>query len=188
MAPASSNTTHPAIVIMNNPTTLPHRFRESSFRKYEHFITQAVNAYPKCVAVYPQSLGIASATFACRCRDAITSYRQHRWISTIDDRKFNDVGVLLVVSERDNGSILIGSREAMHTPKHSVRDYVAATETPVLHLDTKAEKDFLMLLSHKRLIAPQLHLTGLNDEEALSYQAQYDIALNRHSDSVYVLI
>lgn len=188
MAPALSNTTRPVIAFMNNPTTLPHRFRESSFRKYEHFLTQAVNAYPKTIAVWPRSLGLSPVTFACRCRDAITSYKQHRWDSTINAAKFREVADLLIVSERDNGSILIGSREAMMTPRHTAADYIAATDTPVLTLTTKAEKDFLMQLSHKRVIMPQLHIVGLTDAEAAVYQGQYDIALNKHSDTVYVLI
>ena len=176
---------------------LPHRFRESSFRKYEWYIAQAVEAFPATIAVMPRSLGISSITFACRCRDAIKSHRDYNWTpSTVHRGKFEDCAPYLVVSERSDGSILMGSREAII--KHATDANSGAFSVPapseatvsgeVLTLSTKEQKDLIMLLSHRRLLQPKLFLTGLTDPEVAAYQQRYDIAIDKHDDTTYILI
>jgi hypothetical protein len=61
---------------------MEHHSSEANFRRYENAITTACLTYPK--EVFLRNEGLALSTDTTRCRDAIASFREHKWTSTID--------------------------------------------------------------------------------------------------------
>lgn len=60
---------------------------ERCFRRYEHIIQKALEDYPNTVRF--KSPGRSPETDAARCRDAITSYKRHRW--PVSSTVFNNI-------------------------------------------------------------------------------------------------
>jgi hypothetical protein len=177
---------------MNNE--LPQRFRESSFRDYERTIAAAMSTSPIAFKVDPRLLGKAQVTFACRLRDAMKSYKDNNWPSILDHEKFLIMyeSKRLMVSERTDGSILIGSQSAIDqfaTSSNGVKTPAIpeAKNSEILIVQTIDEKKLLMILSSRRLLAPRLRVFGLNDPEVEQFQLDYDVALEKTPDG-YILI
>jgi len=173
---------------------LPQRFRESSFRDYERTIAAAMNVSPVAFKVDPRLLGKAQVTFACRLRDAMKSYKDNNWPSILDHEKFLIMyeSKKLIVSERTDGSILIGSLSAIDqfaTSSNGVKNPPIAEvkDAPILVLTSTDQKNLLMLLSSRRLLAPRMRIFGLSDAEVEQFQLDYDVALEKTSDG-YILI
>ena len=171
---------------------LPHRFRESSFRRYEPFIARAIEAWPNAIKADPSLFNIAQVTFACRCRDAITSLSNNKWDTTVDMSKFEKS--TLVVSERVDGTVLIGSKQGIANFAGMVKTMEITNPVPettserIFTLTTKEQKALLMELSSRRLLSPRLFVQGLTDQEVEQYQVEWDVALDKHDDKTYILI
>ena len=177
---------------MNNE--LPQRFRESSFRDYERTIAVAMNSSPVAFKVDPKLAGKAQVTFACRLRDAMKSYKDNNWHSILDRENFLLMyeSKRLIVSERTDGSILIGSTSAIEqfaTSSNGAKVSAVAEvkDAEILVLTSTDQKNLLMLLSSRRLLAPRLRVFGITDSEAEQFQLDYDIALEKITDG-YILI
>jgi hypothetical protein len=171
-------------------TQLPQRYRENQFRRYEQIIHNATEQWPAATKCDPTLLNIAQATFVCRLRDAIKSYYDHSWPSNINRVKFVGIYQEMLVSERVDGTILIGHREAIKNWCAVDNTPLMVPETPhdaisVLHL-TAAE--MIMKLSHLRLLAPRIKLIDLTDIEADDFQQKYDISLDKNLDGSHTLI
>lgn len=173
---------------------LPHRFREEQFRTYEPFIhricTDAATSWPCCIKCDPKLFRTAQTTFVARLRDAIISYRQYNWPSTINRAIFDHINPELSVSERVDGSILLGHRTAIKN--WSSNDRIAlqpeTTFSGTINLSNINAVNLLMTLSHNRLLSPRIRVAGLNDVEADTAQRSYDIALDKNPDGSYTLI
>ena len=177
---------------MNNE--LPQRFRESSFRDYERPIFAAMNTAPVAYKINPALVNKAQVTFACRLRDAMKSYKDNNWSSILDREKFLLMyeSKRLMVSERTDGSILVGSQSAIEqfaTSSNGVKNPSVAEvkNAELLILLSMEEKKLLMLLASRRLLAPRLRVFGITDPEAEQFQLDYDVALEKTLDG-YILI
>ena len=173
---------------------LPHRFRESSFRKYEMFIHSAVEAWPAAVKALPNLFNVSQVTFACRCRDAIKSLATNKWDTTVNLLKFMTIADSLVVSERLDGSVLIGSKSGIANFATLTKSLALEAPAPeqtsehIFTVSTEAEKTLLMELSSRRLLSPRLYFQGFTDDEVAQYQLNYDVALDKHDEKTYILI
>jgi len=183
------------IINMDKMNDLPHRFRQDSFRKYEPFIRSAVDAWPNMVKADPAQYNVAQVTFACRLRDAKRSLYEHHWPTDVDIEKFNKIGFLNIeVSERIDGSVLVGSHEAIVKYAEATTSMPVATLVPehssehIFTLTTKEQKELLMELSARRLLAPRMFVMGLTSDEVDFYQKNYDVALDKHDERTWILI
>jgi hypothetical protein len=96
------------------PPSLPSRFSEQAFRRYEATIESVVTNWPKCTILDPAG---SVETLSCRLRDAINSYHKHHWPSTIDHAKFLELYPLFVVSlTAIEGKVVVGPKEKLKTP------------------------------------------------------------------------
>lgn len=97
--------------------SLPHRFSEKAFRRYEKIISQVVAKYPTAIVIDPSSLGLSGETVRGRLRDAIDSYAEHSWASAIVDQAKFQLEIKesknILVSLRPNGFVLVGTKEAI---------------------------------------------------------------------------
>lgn len=140
---------------------------------------------------------ISPVTYACRFRDAMRSYNDHNWPSTLINRSaFERHYPYIVVSERSNGSIMIGQKDSIGATLSAITTGTPTALTPVpladgeaiVHPSTQEEKDFLMSLAHSRVLIPNLHIVGLTDIEVDHYQHTYDICLNRINPTTHALL
>src|ERR1700679_445189 len=92
---------------------LPHRYRFDQFKRYEIYINHAVEAHPQAVKCDPQLFNIKQITFVARLRDAMRSLWDNKWETTINKIKFREIYPLIQVTERVDGTILIGTKEAI---------------------------------------------------------------------------
>lgn len=99
--------------------SLPHRFSESAFRKYEPIITEIAERFPSPVTITPSKMGLASETVRGRLRDAITSAINNRWDkSTVNYSKLLSADVAgLVISLRPDGTVVAGTKETIKEKK-----------------------------------------------------------------------
>lgn len=79
--------------------TLPHRFTEKSFRRYEATIAELVDRFPQPITILAQQMGLSLCTISNRLRDAIRSYDENKWPSRIDRRKFDEIKLDIIVKE-----------------------------------------------------------------------------------------
>lgn len=173
--------------------TLPHRFRESSFREYEPFINSIIERWPEVYRIHPSHYKKAQTTLACRLRDAMRSLSTNRWTASLDIDKFNEVYPLIVVSERTDGSILCGTKEGIALFTHgehipSSREIPLNVDSSILVNLSEPSKVVLAKLSAVRKIAPRLRITGVSDLEVSELQQNYDIAIDKNDDGSYTLI
>lgn len=186
---------------LTTPLALPSRLRESSFRRYEHVITQIVSAFPMAVKI---NHGAASpVTFTARLRDAMKSLYDHHWTtSSIDVAKFRYNYLDLRVSHRENG-VFAGSKaglDMLSEITHSIAEATPCTEpvktyqrideeVPSLELNnlTRDEVKLLCLLSAQRAFVRPIEITAewlISEEEVSALLGAYDIALDKVEDKV----
>jgi hypothetical protein len=173
---------------------IPHRFRETSFRDYEPFIASIVQAYPNAVKAIPKLFNKAQVTFSCRLRDAIKSYKDNHWSSYIDRVRFDSIVDSIVVSERNDGSVLSGSKEGIERylnigtevprsfPLQSEQD-----ESFVIDV-SKPSKVLIAELSQAHKLSPRLLIQGLTSEEVDELESNYDIGINKNENGSFTLI
>ena len=181
---------------MNEKPEMPHRFREESFRFYEPFINDIVVPWPKEVKkFYPNHYNRAQATFACRLRDAMKSLRDNKWSTSVDMAKFLEAYPLIVVSERTDGTVLCG-------PKDAIASYVNLSSNDIpqsMPLNTDADETFIVdlskpakeviaELSQARKIVPRLLLVGITDTDVDALSKSYDVAIDKKDEHTYILI
>jgi hypothetical protein len=157
--------------------SLPHRFREDQFRRYELAIAAAITRFPNVTRFTPNEVGLSTTTFACRFRDACRSFYEHAWISTaIDLALFNQVYLDLTVSERGD-EVWVGDAAMI---KHPPVTYDFAKTYLTDPIPITASKftpiSLLAFLAHSRALQPIL-ITDLPDDLAMQLQADYDITL-----------
>lgn len=99
-----------------NDAPIPPRFREGAFRFYEPTIARIMSTWPTVLVLDPQTdHQLSPVTFANRLRDAMTSHCKHSWPSAyVDAEKLRTMWPgQIIVSERDDGKVLIGSKESL---------------------------------------------------------------------------
>jgi hypothetical protein len=174
--------------------TLPHRYKESTFRVYEPFIKrlvdEAVINWPTCTKIDPKFFTTAQTTFIARLRDAVQSYLNHNWPSSINRTKFTEIARDTQVSERADGTILFGHKTA-------IKSWVAADKIPLVPTTVSSDVidlahinavNLLMTLSHNRLLSPRIIFTGVNDVDIETSQQNFDIAIDKNPDGTYTLL
>lgn len=74
------------IAHQKNTNTLPPRFREASFRRFEPVIDEICKNFPEATSLRPAEL--SCETYVCRLRDAITVYvNSEGWMEAADEFK-----------------------------------------------------------------------------------------------------
>lgn len=182
------------------PTQLPYRFRESSFRRYECHIFAIVSAFPARVVFDPQAdEQLSPVTFACRLRDAMRSLVVHSWTTAIDLDKLKENYNQIVVSEQTNGKVAVGSRDALRpvlSPKSiptvqfdEPQVYTLASPSEdIIHLASQEAKQLLAKLASCRLLANKVRVSGLTDEEAQELEANFDCRVDRLGPTIHTII
>lgn len=141
---------------MNPP--LPPRFREAAFRKYEQTIADIVRGFPNPRIFLPPG---SPVTFACRLRDAIRSLRENQWTTIVPLAAFFQCVDEIVVSEKSDGSVIVGNSETVKTPGTNPTIRI---KTQALVIDIRRFQDLVLfdyvltaavvLLHHRILTTP----------------------------------
>lgn len=165
--------------------TLPHRFSERSFRRYESVIAAIVIDFPRVTVVRPSDFKLSAETVRGRLRDAITSLKCHNWPTTINITQFLMIYEQIVVSLRPDGMVAVGNKD---TVKDTIVEPIVAID-PTSVLDcTQVELSISTMcwLAHSRALSKRLKF-ALTSESATSLMEQYDIVLTQQPDGLFLL-
>lgn len=108
-----------------------HQHRESSFRRYEPLIKEALEVYPDMTywvrreELDNYKLPPSLVTCSARCRDAINSLLQYGWATEIDVEKLKDAGTNFQVAIKDDG-LIFGTRAQLRVEGEIRRKTVSA--------------------------------------------------------------
>lgn len=115
---------------MKSNNNLPHRFRESEFRRYEDWIQQAIKVFPSALQCFPGgSFPDSVETCSARLRDAMFSVLNNKWKTKLDLVKLNEIYPKLLVGPR-MGYIIVGSRECIK--EHDLGFKQKETKKPIV--------------------------------------------------------
>lgn len=182
---------------MPTPSTLPPRFTETAFHRFEAVIRSAVSAFPQSFEIDARLYGLAPVTFACRFRDAMRSLADHNWPTTIDMNRFRDVWQQISVSEKATGNLVaIGSREHIRRNANSSNRPLPEAPifiTPMLSADTiqtttYEQRLLLVTLAANRLLVQPIRCTGFTELECQEFQQSYDCSIQPNDDGTITLI
>lgn len=174
---------------------LPYRFKETTFREYEKVILVVLSSWPKASKFWPAHYEKSMATFSCRLRDAMRSFVDNRWESTIPYEQFkllHEAGIK--VSERTDGSILVGTQKAIDNYVNSTDNGVPRNQPlpeadPNFRLDMSLPSDQLLAtMSQSRKVAPRIVLVNISEEKVEELQRNFDIAIDKNEDGTFTLI
>jgi hypothetical protein len=170
-------------------TNLPHRFREASFRRYEHAIDTVVTLWPKVIVINPAPLALE--TYAARFRDSCRSLLDNQWETCIDMSRFFIIADDIVVSLTANpGSVTIGpeDRLAKLVPAGTpIEDDAAQQFIPKINLVDPPEdliRAILVLHHHRILTEPSAIRTTF---DVITASIDYDIAVENNENTYTIL-
>lgn len=178
---------------------LPHRFRESEFRRYEAIIHDAVRNHPSPLRISCSLYNLSSVTMSCRLRDAMKSFYTYKWPVSWDAAviekffKLYPAKELKVHEIQDAGNIVIGKDSTIKTsePLKSplmLNQTAAQANSNVLHLRSIHEKNLLCHLAANRLLVSSMRCHGFNAEEVTYYEQNYDVSFDLQPDGSYLVI
>ena len=173
---------------LTNPTRIPHRFSERSFRSYEPAIAVCVRNWPAATEFAPSN---SLETFSQRFRDAIKSHNIYKWpTTTIDANKWADFHDNKVVRITAHGTILVHHRaQRGFTAKQVDVVQMPSSDTKVLRNPALDELlACLTLLSHRHITQIDVHAAS---EDVANYintrlPNEHDVAVRAHSATDYV--
>lgn len=172
-------------------SSLPYRFRKEAFDRYELAIADIVDKFPNICTFYPVQSGLSPTTFSCRLRDAMNSAHDNHWPSKlINLAKFYDVHKDIVVSERPDGTVIVGSRDTIRTPITPTKVATPNFQGDAIDfsIDTMADAELIGKLAAKRAFVGPLRLTNLTEELADFLAANFDVEITKQPDNSYILI
>lgn len=167
---------------------LPYRFRERTFRTYESAIAAVTKAYPGVITFNPKlNYNQTTETFSCRFRDAMRSFAEHAWHSTIiDHAHFITICDSISVSTFYTGGLIrIGDKDELKRPALDVLNMPSRINLPIdsdvilkLNLCESAnELDLICRLAALRLLSNELKCTGFTEQDKTYYENKYDVSI-----------
>jgi hypothetical protein len=173
--------------------TLPHRFREEQFRRFESLLVNVVNSFPTPITVVPHSAyNMAPETFRSRFKDSLRSLKEFRWPTTVPMEKFDRIVDQIMVRAPLTGSIVhIGDKNTTLDPKPTYDHYQKPTSSVKQGLTfvNPTPQDIFMLVQLAeggQLVAPQ-HLVGVNEELLKTFYEAHDISYEKQEDGSFLL-
>ena len=183
---------------------LPPHLSESSFRRYEPYITQLVDKWPASLVVKSFS---SFNTFSCRFRDACRTFHQNgaTWLTTINRSKFAEIyrnpadKDFEVVFDNDNECIVVRPLPHLKLQVESVSALAAQSKEtlpPALSNDvfdmSKVSYNqenlvtIIAFLAHERLLTRPIAFSKLSNETVLSLENRFDIAITHKDDKTII--
>lgn len=166
-------------------TPIPPRFREGAFRFYEHTIARILATWPTVIVIDPTpEYSLSPVTFANRLRDAMTSHCKHSWPSAyVDAERLRSMWPgQIVVSERDDGKVLIGSKESLKEvilgPNREAKALTADSWTLDWQADEAECIAVIELCHRRRLLGVAIHITNIPADAVAHWESCRDIAFS----------
>lgn len=185
--------------------TLPHRLRETSFRRFEHDIAFIVDRYPMVVELDYKSKGYSVLTYEARLRDAMKSLFENGWSTTIiDSVKFFNSYSDIVVSHQ-TCHIFAGSRKEVNAMRHTTQaqpesqhlgnamtspasHFLPSTgELQTFHIECDNEAVLIARLASARVLLP-IQISGVSDSLVQDLESKFDVAFTKNSDGTWTVL
>lgn len=162
-------------------SSLPHRFSEKAFRKYEKIIEQIAEKFPQPVTITPSKMGLSPETVRGRLRDAITSGINNRWPSSVNYGNLLHADVSgLVISLRPDGSVIAGTKDTIKQSNPLSLDSMVESDEifDATHLSPVniTQIECLCWLAAEKQLKNKVKL-AIDDIYAADLQSRYDIVL-----------
>ena len=166
----------------DQPLPIPPRFREQAFRFYEHTIARIINTFPQVLIIDARKeYELSPVTFANRLRDAMTSHTKYAWQSAyVDVEKLRALWPSqIVVSERDDGLIAIGSKETLREVIVRSANPLAGGDIELDYTDDPKAVEAAIELCHRRkLIGLQFVVSNFTDFNVQDWESKRDVAFS----------
>lgn len=169
---------------------VPSRFKEAHFQSVANIWGDALLAYPKTITV--SSIKYSTETLARKLREAREAKRRYKYESHFINeelwRRFSDE-ISIEINEKNE--LIVGSKQEKKQNKEV--ESIAVTigkQQIIVNVSAEFSKiEQLCLLLHERAFnpAPVFVLTGLTDEQAVSLESRYDVALSKENDTWMIL-
>lgn len=128
--------------------SLPPRYREATFRQYEPYIAQVLEAYPLAATFEPLKTQWSLETFTCRLRDAMKSFKEHAWASSIVDHpRFAEIQPYLTVSQKGT-KVIVGTKAAIRTGQVAESRIAGSPKGPITLPQPIVDVEMLKVLCH----------------------------------------
>lgn len=173
--------------------SLPHRFREKQFRRFESIIATVTNCFPARVDVNPTSYEMSPVTFSCRLRDAMNSLATNRWPTSVNMERFDAIHKEIKVSERITGLVHIGDKDTIrdHDERRELLgiERYGAKDIPITFTNpSPSAVHTLVRLAEARVLNCQVHLVGVQETLLQTLSEQHDISFEKQTDGSFLLI
>jgi hypothetical protein len=170
---------------MTSTPSLPHRFREDQFRRYEPTIAKIVAGFPGPVQITPAS-GLSPITFENRLRDAMASLATNKWPSIVDE-KFHLYYPSIVVAN-NNGILLAGDRAHLKMMS-AIRTEVSRQQPEAKHLVVQEIKhlDFILELANVGILTPPLTIIWHGPPIDCKEFSFSNILVNVEDNKIYII-
>jgi len=185
---------------MNTPSSLPHRLRETSFRKYETVLAETVKRWPAPITVSPKEIDLSPTTYSARFRDAILSLQQYQWADTVVDMaRFCQIADDIVVSHQGD-LVIIGSAETVKPNTHFGGDWpinfvkhveISSHEfSEALNQPSVKLVEATLLGLHHRIIQGPIRFTNVDILDSLmsTWESEYDVSVTLEPDGTLTLL
>ena len=163
--------------------SLPSRFNERNFRRYEAVIASAVSSFPTPQRINPAPLAVE--TYAARFRDAMTSYERQNWSSIVIDReRFKAIRPELKV-RITGSSVLIGPAVATPTPITTSNDSRVRIMSEPTTVEIEVEVTNLLFGKYEQI---RIATTSTDLQTfILALPKRYDVAVTQDKN-VFIII
>lgn len=183
-----------------NPTKLPSRLSERSFRHYELIIARAIEAFPNITVVDPDGSPI---TYSARLRDAMLSLATYNWpTAVVNTEKFHAIynvdlkKRLIHVSHRGSqifiGSDTIPDDDVIPQPAVEVKPLATTQYPPAVRPLTLVADDMQIVLicqmASQRLLSAPVTVRDLTEARARELEMEYDVRIDKNPDGTYTII
>lgn len=165
--------------------TIPYRFREQSFRRYERVIESVVNQYPICFSVNPKDQGYTYLTFSNGLRNAMASLLKYNWQTTINMARFRELYPKKIeVVEGEDGLLIVRDKNTTKQPQTPITP-VASRNDWIFNL---GDENLIFRLAELKLLTQPILIEKMGKDEASQLEASFDIALEDQGNGIYKLI
>lgn len=173
----------------STPLYLPNDLSEANFRRYEAFLTQAVQSFPG-ETQFTIPPGTAPTTFVARFRSATLSLRRFSWPTTVDTAKLVAIAGQYSIafdSTTIPPTVWFRLKHRAGRPSHLINDArvlapqvessIALSKTVWQNVSPDELHALCLLLHGVRLYGPVVVDGLVNDAVILSLEGQFNVAL-----------
>jgi hypothetical protein len=160
------------------------------FRRYEKALQAIVAHYPQACSFDPQEVGLASTTFSCRLRDAVSSLIEYNWTSPVDLERLKTIWPELEVTTKA-GMVVVRQKgtkalEAVQGPQ----DVQGDKDNFLCTLDRPIPQQIVAcaILIHTKVVNKPVKIKNFPIEEVLNLTKTFDVGVTNDDRGFIIML